>query len=70
MVAESAKVMNSIEESCTPAKLKYDNCFNSWFRDVFLKGKAAESSHEQACGDLFREYQDCLKVKSRYSYCY
>lgn len=59
--------MNSIEESCTPPKIKYDNCFNSWFRDVFLKGKGSETSHDQACGDLFRDYQDCLKVRCQHT---
>ena len=54
--------MNSIDESCSPLKLNYDNCFNSWFRNVFLKGKASEVSHDQACGNLFRDYQECLKV--------
>jgi len=51
--------MNSLDEECTPLKTKYDECFNAWFRDSFLKGKAG---HEEACGELFKAYQGCLKV--------
>lgn len=54
--------MNSIDDSCTPIKAQYDDCFNSWFRDKFLKGKGDELGHDQACGKFFKEYQQCLKV--------
>lgn len=53
--------MNSIEELCTPFKAKYDNCFISWFRDVFLKGENS-IDHDSSCGDVFKDYQTCLKV--------
>lgn len=53
--------MNSIDDSCTPLKAKYDNCFNSWFRDVFLKDMSSKQSHDEACGELFKEYLTCLK---------
>ncbi len=53
--------MNSLDEECTPLKTKYDECFNVWFRDSFLKGKA-EIGHDQACGELFKTYQSCLQV--------
>lgn len=52
--------MESLDERCTPQKTKYDECFNSWFRDSFLKGRG---NHEEACGRLFADYQTCLKVK-------
>ena len=55
--------MNSVDEECTPLKTKYDECFNAWFRDSFLKGKAG---HEEACGELFKAYQGCLKVHVNY----
>ena len=53
--------MNSLDEECTPLKAKYDDCFNTWFRDSFLKGKV-ELGHDQACGEFFRNYQACLQV--------
>ena len=56
-----ASAMNSLDEECTPHKAKYDECFNAWFRDSFLKGKA-EVGHDQACGELFKTYQSCLQV--------
>lgn len=51
--------MDSLAEECTPLKTQYDECFNAWFRDSFLKGRG---DHEEACGKLFRAYQKCLKV--------
>ena len=56
--------MNSIEESCTVLKAQYDNCFHNWFRDVFLKGKGDEISHDKACGGFFKDYQVCLDVRA------
>lgn len=53
--------MNSIEESCTPLKIKYDDCFISWFRDIFLKGRSSKSPLDVACGGHFKDYQLCLK---------
>jgi hypothetical protein len=55
--------MNSLDEECTPLKTKYDECFNVWFRDSFLKGKA-EIGHDQACGELFKSYQSCVQVSN------
>ena len=51
--------MESLDERCTPLKVKYDECFNAWFRSSFLKGRG---NHEDACGRLFSDYQACLKV--------
>lgn len=68
LIADSAAIsgfaMNSLEESCTPLKAEYDSCFNSWFRDVFLKGNTTEKSHDEVCGSLFKEYQACLTVRT------
>ena len=51
--------MESLDERCTPLKAKYDECFNSWFRGSFLKGR---DNHKETCGRLFTDYQACLKV--------
>lgn len=51
--------MESLDSRCTPLKTKYDECFNTWFRGSFLKGRG---HHEDACGRLFAEYKACVKV--------
>lgn len=50
--------MNSIGENCTQLKKDYDNCFNNWFSDRFLKGDTDDS----LCAPLFKVYQQCVKV--------
>ncbi|KPJ15242.1 TP53-regulated inhibitor of apoptosis 1 [Papilio machaon] len=49
--------MNSIGEECTDLKKKYDDCFNSWFSERFLKGDHDDS----VCSGIFKVYQDCVK---------
>ncbi|XP_026327498.1 TP53-regulated inhibitor of apoptosis 1-like [Hyposmocoma kahamanoa] len=49
--------MNSIGEECTELKKKYDDCFNSWFSDKFLRG----NNDDSICADIFKVYQDCVK---------
>ncbi|XP_026734347.1 TP53-regulated inhibitor of apoptosis 1-like [Trichoplusia ni] len=49
--------MNSIGEECTELKKKYDDCFNSWFSERFLKGDHDDS----ICAGIFKVYQDCVK---------
>ncbi|XP_061715962.1 TP53-regulated inhibitor of apoptosis 1-like [Cydia fagiglandana] len=49
--------MNSIGEECTELKKKYDDCFNSWFSDRFLKGDHDDSM----CAGIFKIYQECVK---------
>lgn len=49
--------MNSIGEECTELKKKYDDCFNSWFSEKFLKGEHDDSM----CADIFKIYQECVK---------
>lgn len=60
--------MNSIGEECTELKKKYDDCFNSWFSERFLKGDHDDS----ICAGIFKVYQDCVKVNvcCGYFYCY
>lgn len=53
--------MASLNPSCTPLKQKYDTCFNVWFKNSYLKGSNA--GHDEACGDLFQFYQECLQVE-------
>ena len=48
--------MNSIGKDCTELKRAYDECFNNWFAEKFLKGQT-----EEACSPLFKVYQDCVK---------
>lgn len=60
-ILASINNMDSLNKECTPLKAKYDDCFNVWFRDNFLKGKA-DFGHELACGELFKAYQSCLQV--------
>lgn len=52
--------MNSLSRDCQQMKENYDNCFNKWFKEEFLKGNDDDS----ACAELFKSYQECLKVRS------
>ncbi|XP_044736375.1 TP53-regulated inhibitor of apoptosis 1-like [Chrysoperla carnea] len=49
--------MNSIGSSCNELKRKYDDCFNVWFAEHFLKGKTDDSM----CAPFFKVYQQCVK---------
>jgi TRIAP1/MDM35 family protein len=67
---------HSIEERCTPLKLEYDSCFNSWFegylepavsasasqesRTKYSKEKAEE--YERKCGKIWASYRECVRV--------
>ncbi|KAK7487900.1 hypothetical protein BaRGS_00020801 [Batillaria attramentaria] len=48
--------MNSVGEECQELKKAYDECFNKWFSERFLKGVTDDS-----CADHFRVYQECVK---------
>ncbi|XP_046572781.1 TP53-regulated inhibitor of apoptosis 1-like [Haliotis rubra] len=48
--------MNSVGQECQDLKKAYDDCFNKWFSDKFLKGQK-----EDECAPLFRVYQNCVK---------
>lgn len=58
--------MNSIGESCNELKRQYDQCFNNWFADHFLKGKKDDSM----CAPIFKMYQECVKVSVKDYYYY
>ncbi|XP_066290156.1 TP53-regulated inhibitor of apoptosis 1-like isoform X1 [Branchiostoma lanceolatum] len=49
--------MNSVGSECTDMKRDYDQCFNKWFSEKFLKGDRAN----EACTPLFKKYQSCVK---------
>ncbi|XP_035690755.1 TP53-regulated inhibitor of apoptosis 1-like isoform X2 [Branchiostoma floridae] len=50
--------MNSVGSECNDMKRDYDQCFNKWFSEKFLKGDRAD----EACTPLFKKYQSCVKV--------
>ncbi|XP_064889821.1 TP53-regulated inhibitor of apoptosis 1 isoform X1 [Columba livia] len=52
--------MNSVGEACTELKREYDQCFNRWFAEKFLKGE----SDGDPCGQLFKRYQLCVQVRA------
>ncbi|OMJ28849.1 TP53-regulated inhibitor of apoptosis 1-B [Smittium culicis] len=47
--------MESIDSKCTELKKKYDNCFNHWYTEKFLKGEKTDD-----CQDLFKQYRECI----------
>ena len=49
--------MNSVGAECQEMKHAYDECFNKWFAESFLKGKK-----DDPCSELFKTYQACVKV--------
>lgn len=57
--AADADAMNSVGDACTDMKREYDQCFNRWFAEKFLKGDGSGDP----CTDLKR-YQQCVQVSS------
>lgn len=49
--------MESIGKECVELKRKYDECFNVWFADKFLKG----DHHSKMCDSIFAVYQNCVR---------
>lgn len=49
--------MESIGPECTELKQKYEQCFNKWYAEGFLRG-----DREDVCAPLFLEYKKCLDV--------
>ncbi|XP_035552418.1 TP53-regulated inhibitor of apoptosis 1-like [Canis lupus familiaris] len=49
--------MNSVGEACTDMKREYNQCFNSWFAEKFLKGDGSRDP----CTDLFKHSQQCVQ---------
>ncbi|KAI0058514.1 hypothetical protein BV25DRAFT_1222118 [Artomyces pyxidatus] len=66
---------HSLTADCTPLKIEYDSCFNSWFegylepavsaaaspeqRAKYSKEKAEE--YERKCGKIWASYRDCVQ---------
>lgn len=55
--------MNSIGAACNDLKKEYDECFNTWFAEHFLKG----NTNDSMCEPMFRVYQQCVKVNSLFN---
>ena len=65
---------DSLSPECTPLKVQYDTCFNSWFegylepavstspaeRSAYSKRKADE--FQKNCGGIWEEYRKCVQV--------
>lgn len=49
--------MNSIGKECNELKAKYDECFQVWFSEKFLKGDHDDSM----CKPIFGVYRDCVR---------
>ena len=47
--------MSSLSAECNELKLKYDNCFNQWYAEKYLKGIL-----EDECQELFQKYKKCV----------
>ncbi|KAK9447073.1 uncharacterized protein V1518DRAFT_368102, partial [Limtongia smithiae] len=47
---------SSFAPECNKAKTKYDECFNEWYSEKFLKGKGLHNE----CEDLWDDYKACL----------
>ncbi|XP_046680801.1 TP53-regulated inhibitor of apoptosis 1-B-like [Homalodisca vitripennis] len=44
-------------EQCRQLKEEYDNCFNLWFSQKFLKG----DDNDEICAPLLKVYKECVK---------
>ncbi|XP_014213112.1 TP53-regulated inhibitor of apoptosis 1-like isoform X2 [Copidosoma floridanum] len=44
-------------EQCKELKKTYDDCFNSWFAERFLKGDTNDST----CASLLKVYTECIE---------
>lgn len=49
--------MQSIDPRCQELKNAYDECFNKWFQDKFLKGNTKDY-----CAPLLKSYRECINV--------
>ena len=52
--------MNSIGKECNELKAKYDECFQVWFSEKFLKG----DTNEDMCKPIFGVYKECVRVSN------
>ncbi|KAJ1926346.1 Mitochondrial distribution and morphology protein 35 [Tieghemiomyces parasiticus] len=47
--------MESVGKECTELKHQYEDCFNKWYLEKYLKG-----DYTPACQDLFDKYRACV----------
>lgn len=47
---------NSFAKECNASKTKYDNCFNEWYSEQFLKGKSVTNP----CVEEWTNYKECI----------
>ncbi len=50
--------MESIGKECTELKNKYEDCFNKWYSEEFLRGRIESNP----CKYLFDDYRACILV--------
>uniref|UniRef100_A0A224Y4W7 Putative tp53-regulated inhibitor of apoptosis 1 n=1 Tax=Panstrongylus lignarius TaxID=156445 RepID=A0A224Y4W7_9HEMI len=50
-------MMNSIGKTCNDIKHQYDECFQLWFKEKFLKGNI----NDDVCEPLFKMYRQCVQ---------
>ena len=55
--------MNSLGPECNELKASYDECFNLWFSEKFLKGDTANSKDDSMCRPIFMVYRECVRVR-------
>ncbi|KAI8906327.1 mitochondrial distribution/morphology family 35/apoptosis, partial [Gorgonomyces haynaldii] len=48
-------LMASLAPECTPLKQEYEDCFNRWYTEKYLKGDTRPQ-----CEDLFKKYKACV----------
>lgn len=46
----------SFAPECNEAKAHYDNCFNEWYTQKFLKGKSLQNE----CTEFWDSYKTCV----------
>ncbi|KAK9474560.1 MDM35-like protein [Dipodascopsis tothii] len=47
----------SFAPECTDVKKAYDNCFNEWYSEKFLRGKSITNE----CEETWAAYESCVK---------
>lgn len=53
---------DSFAPECTNAKKAYDNCFNEWYSEKFLKAKSVTNE----CEETWKVYEACIYVSLLY----
>ncbi|AAS50848.1 ABR078Cp [Eremothecium gossypii ATCC 10895] len=48
----------SFAPECTPLKETYDQCFNTWYSEKFLRGRSTENE----CTESWYAYMHCVEA--------